>query len=90
MGTSPRASGATSDAKHIGLHLNVAVLLRPEVQRNGCKLVHHRHGASILGKIDCLDITAAGVARFYANVTELIGCVDGELSGVLLSTGDAL
>ena len=51
----------------------------PQVQNDRGQFIHFGDGAAVPGKVDGLEIDAAGVARFDADVRKLFSGVDGKL-----------
>ena len=67
------------------MQFGVAMLTRPEIERNGCQFVYERLGAPIFREIDALNICLAGVARLDPNVIEFASREHREMLVVLLA-----
>lgn len=61
----------------------------PEVERQGCDVIHHRDDrAGILDtKVECLDISPAQLTGVYSDAPASIRVVRNEFSAVVLTTG---
>ncbi|MGA7931112.1 MAG: hypothetical protein WCA20_34600 [Candidatus Sulfotelmatobacter sp.] len=65
-----------SHSEQVGMEFGVSVFLRPEVERDGGKIVDEGLGEPVLGEVDGLDVGLAGVAALDADVGEGIGGVN--------------
>src|SRR3989441_11621954 len=80
---------SASSSQEVRLNTRVAVLVRPEREGDGCKVVHQGDGASILGEVDGAQIAFAGVTGLHADVRKLLSDVHRELRLLLLAAGRA-
>ena len=71
------------------MQLRVSLLLSPQIERHRSDLIDHRLRQSALCHVDCLDVDAASVARFHANMLEFFGGIYRKLSGILLPASGA-
>jgi hypothetical protein len=77
--TAAAALNAELNPKQIRLQFHISVFVGPEIQGYGCEFVDHRHRETILCEVDCLDVMAARIASFNANVVEQRRCINREL-----------
>src|SRR2546425_5076824 len=80
---------SASSSEEVRLNTRVAVLVRPEREGDGRKIVHQGDGASILGEVDGAQIAFAGVTGLHADVRKLLSDVHGELRLLLFAAGRA-
>src|SRR5437879_5491164 len=73
--------------EQVGLQLGVAILLRPEAQRECGKLIDHGDGQAVFGEVHRVDVDLARVASLDAHVLKLAGGVRREFVKPLFATG---
>jgi hypothetical protein len=71
------------------MEFGVSVLLRPEIERDGCEFVDEGVGEAVFCEVDRLDVRLTGVAALDTDVRELLGCIHRKLSVVFLTASRA-
>ena len=62
----------------------------PEVENDRGQFIDFGDGAAVLGEVDRLEVDAAGVTRFDADVRKFFGGVDGKFVFVFFAAVGAM
>src|SRR5207302_720870 len=75
--------------EQVGLQLGVAILLRPDLQRERGKLIDHGDGQAVFGEVHSIDVGLARIASLDAHMFKLAGGVRREFVKPFFAAGRA-
>ena len=67
------------------MQLGISPFLCPEIERDGCNLVHHGFSQSVFREVDGFHIGLAGITTFHSHIRKLSCGKDGQFIGILFS-----